>query len=85
MPPRPSEHHQFDYGASAWVLNHDRAWSSARKQRDARLAKSDWVVLRAADLGVPVSQEWLDYRQALRDITNQQDPLSIVWPTAPTD
>ena len=28
-------------------------------------------------------QPWLDYRQALRDITNQADPMNIAWPVAP--
>ena len=53
------------------------------RQRDSLLQQSDWRVVKAADIGVPISQEWKDYRQALRDITLQSDPFSIVWPTPP--
>ena len=35
--------------------------------------------------GTAVPQPWLDYRQALRDITKQPDPMNIDWPTPPQD
>ena len=61
----------------------ERVWAEVRYQRDRRLAATDWVVLRAADTGQPVPSEWLAYRQALRDVTEQGDPLTITWPTPP--
>ena len=57
---------------------------SFRNQLGAFVIKTtDWAVLRAADQGEPVSPEWLAYRQALRDVTAQADPLNIAWPVAP--
>lgn len=50
-------------------------------ERNARLDKCDWVVLRSLETGEPVPQEWLTYRQALRDLPESTDPL---WPEAPT-
>lgn len=85
MPERPSEHHQFDYTSKSWVLNLERAWSYVRGRRDNALTACDWVTLRAQEQGTPAPQEWLDYRQALRDITNQSDPLAIIWPVAPSN
>lgn len=82
-PPRPSDSHEFNIDTKQWVLNGARAWAYIRSLRDKKLAESDWVRLRAADLGEPVPQAWIDYRQALRDITDQPDPLNIVWPTPP--
>ncbi|MGG4054103.1 phage tail assembly chaperone [Delftia tsuruhatensis] len=41
------------------------------------------MTLRAQETGEPMPAPWLAYRQALRDITDQPDPLAIVWPTAP--
>lgn len=82
-PPRPSMHHQFDYARRRWVLDELEAWTEVRAERDRRIAASDWVVLRANDQGAAVQPEWQAYRQALRDITDQPDPLSIVWPTPP--
>jgi hypothetical protein len=55
-----------------------------RMQRDDALIRSDVAVLRAYEAGVPVSAEWVAYRQALRDIPQQPGfPDSIQWPTKP--
>lgn len=59
-------------------------YAKVRKKRDALIAESDWRVIRATETGVPISQEWIDYRQALRDISNQEGfPKEITWPTEP--
>lgn len=79
----PTEHHEFDYATKQWVFLSESAWGAVRWQRNRLLAGTDWVVLRAQDQGEPVPQEWLDYRQALRDVTEQADPLNIEWPTPP--
>ena len=61
----------------------EELWLDVRYLRDRLLASTDWRMLRAAETDEPVSSDWLDYRQALRDITNQSDPSAIVWPTPP--
>jgi hypothetical protein len=62
----------------------DIAYENARKKRDDLIAQSDWRVIRAADTGVAMSQEWIDYRQALRDVPAQDGfPRNIVWPSEP--
>ena len=51
-----------------------------RRERNARLAETDWWVLpdRTA------TAEQLAYRQALRDLpANTTDPANPVWPTKP--
>jgi len=51
-----------------------------RTERNKRLAETDWWVLpdRTA------TQPQLDYRQALRDITDTYTSLdTVVWPTKP--
>lgn len=51
-------------------------------QRNSLLAASDWVVLPYSP--VKNLEEWLVYRQALRDITLQPGfPESVVWPSKP--
>lgn len=58
----------------------------ARTRRDALLAASDWVTLRALDTGTPVPLVWRQYRQFLRDAPSQSGwPRSVEWPTAPVD
>jgi hypothetical protein len=54
-----------------------------RQARDLKLAATDWRVARANESGVPLAQEWVDYRQALRDITEQPDPWNTEWPEEP--
>lgn len=84
MPARPSPMHDFDYNAKSWVPNNDRAWAACRYERDQLLAGSDWRVTKAMESGVPLSAEWVAYRQALRDVTSQADPINIDWPVAPS-
>lgn len=55
-----------------------------RLKRDELLKSTDWIVIKHVDLGQPVPQEWSDYRQALRDITEQANfPDNVQWPTKP--
>lgn len=60
-----------------------------RAERNARLAASDWVVIKAVDdardgFGVQIPTVWADYRQALRDLpANTPDPANPVWPQEP--
>lgn len=83
VPAAPSSFHRFDVASRSWTLDLAQAWAAVRAQRDARLAACDWVTLRAQETGDPVPGRWLAYRQALRDITDQADPLAIVWPIPP--
>jgi len=56
-------------------------WSVIRQIRDQRLSDSDWTQLN--DVNLANQAAWAEYRQALRDITQQTDPFNIVWPTRP--
>jgi len=56
-----------------------------RADRNGILALTDWIVIKYLDIGQPVPQEWSDYRQALRDITDQEGfPGNVNWPEEPT-
>ena len=56
-----------------------------RSDRDLLLEQTDWIVIKYIDMGQSVPQEWSDYRQELRDITNQSGfPGNVVWPEEPT-
>jgi hypothetical protein len=58
-------------------------WSVNRSERNNLLAGTDWWVTKAAETSATISAEQHAYRQALRDITTQADPFSIIWPTKP--
>jgi len=52
-----------------------------RAKRNAKLAATDWRVTKALETGLALAPEWADYRQALRDIPQQDGfPHDVVWP-----
>ena len=66
-------------------LNSEAA-ASVRTQRDAKLAESDWMVIKSAETGIALATEWATYRQALRDITTHANFPNLEeadWPVAP--
>ena len=63
-----------------------KAAESVRTQRDAKLAESDWMVIKSAETGIALAAEWATYRQALRDITTHANFPNLEeanWPVAP--
>ena len=70
----------------AWIDGEfDRAILQLRQQRNQKLAATDWRALSDQTL----TQEWLGYRQALRDLTQDLDTIedvnSVVWPSEPSE
>jgi hypothetical protein len=55
-------------------------WAQVRSDRNTRLSICDWTQLPDAPVD---ANDWAEYRQQLRDITDQSDPFEVVWPTAP--
>lgn len=54
---------------------------SARDSRDKLLAECDWVAIKALELSQAVPNNWAVYRQALRDLPQQEGfPTTINWP-----
>lgn len=60
--------------------DYDAQWPVVRAGRNSRLAASDWTQLPDAPVDAAA---WAEYRQELRDITDQADPFNIVWPSEP--
>jgi len=56
-------------------------WSEIRELRNQLLSECDWTQL--GDVSESIKTSYQSYRQDLRDITNQSDPFSIVWPEKP--
>ena len=57
-----------------------------RQERDVLLTKTDKYALPDwPHASLAKQTEWLDYRQALRDLPSAtEDPANPVWPTVPT-
>ena len=61
-----------------------RAWEALRKERDNKIAKSDW----RANSDVTMSDAWKTYRQELRDLPSKYNDTTvqetITWPEEPS-
>ena len=68
-----------DLDADASAAKVGAQWNVIRAERNKLLAESDWTQLPDASADATA---WATYRQALRDITTQANPFSIVWPEA---
>lgn len=61
----------------------DREWGKVRVQRNQLLTETDYTQLSDTPITLQSKNNFQNYRQALRDITSQQDPYNITWPTLP--
>ena len=61
-----------------------RAWEALRRERDNKIAKSDW----RANSDVEMSDAWKTYRQELRDLPSKYNDTTvqetITWPEEPS-
>jgi hypothetical protein len=75
------------YRTGRWVIGYtvenkpeDQAKDAVRSTRPRLLPDTDWQALSDNTM----TPAWASYRQALRDITDQDGfPFSVVWPTKP--
>ena len=54
-------------------------WARVRRDRDRKLAETDYLALGDNTLSTAMKK----YRQDLRDVPSQSDPDDITWPTKP--
>lgn len=84
VPFTPEEEAEWDANEAAEAAGAlDRQWGVVRADRNVYLSATDWWVTKAVETGESLTNEQKAYRQALRDITEQSDPLNIIWPTKP--
>ena len=74
-------------------LDNAEAMRLLRIERNKRLTECDWVITKANETDIPAPLPWKEYRQRLRDLTNNANPKldelyeldlsSVDWPTSP--
>lgn len=82
VPFTPEEESAWDVREAEHAAGaNDRKALEIRAKRDTLLLKTDWTQVADA----PVDQAaWATYRQALRDITEQESfPQTVTWPVEP--
>jgi len=59
-------------------------WFQLRSARNGELSTTDWIIMPDSPLSEEKKQEWITYRQALRDLPQTTtDPRNFVWPISP--
>ncbi len=69
--------------ASESEINQRRldAENNIRSERNQKLAETDWIVTKSLELNQLIPENYVSYRQALRDITQQETfPWHVDWP-----
>lgn len=84
--PFPSPYHVWEN--ASWSFDADRFFDKVRKQRDEKLAASDWTqTVSDSPLDSDQIEAWATYRQELRDLTDVLDGIEslddVPWPTKP--
>ena len=66
-------------------------WEYVREIRDKLLAETDWIIIRATEENLTISQEILNYRTLLRNFPETIDNIlefdpenTLSWPVKPT-
>ena len=81
-PTKPSDLHFWDWEVKQWVENVELASELVRFDRDKKLNDSDWS--QSNDVPTSLKSKFTEYRQALRDIPQQDGfPYKVVWPEQP--
>lgn len=71
--------------AAEFVVDEDqieRTWKAVKTYRNQKLRDSDWIC-SVTDYVVINKTAWIQYRQQLRDITQQVNPFTLTWPAEP--
>lgn len=71
MPSKPNENYIFDYKTKKWVFDYEKVIYINKNKRNSLLVSSDWTQLPDVDLTQIEKTRWAAYRQALRDMTEQ--------------
>lgn len=69
------EYEVVDLTADERTALEEKVAKQMREMRDKLLAESDYIIIKNTEKGLPISQEWRQYRQSLRDMPD--DPN---WP-----
>jgi hypothetical protein len=86
---RPALGQYISGNLDAWIAAYSEAEvelvaSAARRARDALLAETDWTQVSDVPSTEAERQAWLLYRQALRDVPQQEGfPYTVMWPDKP--
>jgi len=80
----PQDYQVLDIEQKCFVIDRVEMAQDIRSDRRRLLEASDWTQVTDVQMTTEKRQAWKDYRQALRDITDQDGfPENVIWPNQP--
>ena len=84
---QPNQYAIYDPTTKTWSWEAAAVFSDIRRERNGLLGRTDWTQLSDTNLTAEQKAEAVDYRRALRDVTNglnnPVDTSAVDWPTIP--
>ena len=85
---RPNDYAYYVIATESWSWPAELVLADIRRRRNSLLTRSDWTQLSDTNLSAEQKAAAVDYRRALRDLTNTlpENPVNvdaIDWPTVP--
>jgi hypothetical protein len=74
---------QVDASAEQISASIEIKWSEIREHRNTLLSECDWTQFQDSPITGSKLTEWQTYRQELRDLTTNENPFTLVWPSQP--
>jgi len=83
-----TKHTSWDSETQSWVTDRPSLLDNIRVDRNMLLKNTDWTQVTDAPFSSEKKQEFVTYRQALRDMPSTYEnvgaPGDVVWPTPPS-
>ena len=83
----PNRHATWSNELSGWEFNREDLLNDIRVERNRKLSLTDWTQVADSPLTEEQRIEWKNYRQSLRDVTDNLGAILSVaevnWPTTP--
>ena len=93
-PPTPEYPNKLDWDGTEWLIREptgyetSKKWEEIRNECVQRLAATDYKVIKSVEIGELPPNEYIVYRQELRNIYNGvhlMDPWVVELPALPSD
>ena len=72
-----------DADETTLTIRKEQKWNEIREQRNQLLSECDWTQFQDSPITGSDLINWQTYRTELRNITTQENPYNIIWPTKP--
>lgn len=89
IPPRPSQSHEWDKKEKKWQSSNASLMKYVRQLRNQKLKDTDYTQVADIPFGQQKKDQWLQYRQKLRDLPSEFPNAYLIehitWPDPPAD